>query len=48
MCVVMVTVRLPVISTHDFGLVRAFFIPHVGNAGGRIHSQDGGCGDRAS
>jgi hypothetical protein len=46
----MVTVRVSVVAglyAHHSGLVRALFIPHMANAGGRIHSQDGRRGDRA-
>jgi hypothetical protein len=45
-----VTVRVSVVAglyAHHPRFVRALFIPHVGFARVRIHSQDGGRGDRA-
>ena len=45
MSVYMVTVLL-VVSPHHPRLVRAFFVTHMGIAHTRVHSQDGGRGDR--
>src|ERR1700730_4724084 len=47
MSVYMVTVLL-VVSPHHPRLVRAFFVTHMGIAHTRVHSQDGGRGDRAT
>jgi hypothetical protein len=47
MSVYMVTVLL-VVSPHHPRLVRAFFVAHMGIALTRVHSQDGGRGDRAT
>lgn len=46
----MVPVSVTVVSVllaHHFRLMRALFIPHVGNARMNVHREDGGRGDRA-
>src|ERR1700758_5097121 len=40
-------VRLPLVSPHHLRLVRAPFIARMGLAQMRVHSEDGGRGDRA-
>jgi hypothetical protein len=48
--VFVVAVSVPVVTglfARHSGFVRALFIPHVGFAQIRIHSQNDGCGDRA-
>src|SRR6516165_56597 len=47
MSVYMVIVLL-VVSPHHPRLVRALFVAHMGIAHTRVHSQDGGRGDRAT
>src|SRR6202022_4184468 len=47
MSVCMVTMLL-VVSPHHPRLGRAFFVAHMGIALTRVHSQDGGRGDRAT
>src|SRR6516164_6554226 len=43
-----VTVWLPVVCPHHPRLVRALFVAHMSIAYSRVHSQDGGRGDRAT
>src|SRR5258707_12729658 len=43
-----VTVWVPVVCPHHPRLVRALFVAHTSIAHSRVHSQNSGCGDRAS